>query len=185
MIRINLAPVRARRRAPGVALKLPSLNLGLVFGVVYVLAILGLGAYWWTLRNQEAKLAADVDTASKELATLKAKIGQGSRVKDQVAELRKRVQVIEELTKNQARPIMLLDAFADVMPRDLWITLLEDRGADLHITGTAFSTTAVSDFMSNLRTSGKFKDVDLIISRQDISKIPSLVTFEVTCRFES
>jgi Tfp pilus assembly protein PilN len=54
----------------------------------------------------------------------------------------------------------------------------------LRLGGTAFSTTAVSDFMANLKSSGKFKDVDIVVSRQAIDKIPSLVTFEVTCKFE-
>ena len=54
----------------------------------------------------------------------------------------------------------------------------------LKLSGTAFSTTAVSDFMSNLKASGKFKDVDIVVSRQAIDKTPSLVTFEVTCKFE-
>ncbi len=51
------------------------------------------------------------------------------------------------------------------------------------IAGSAFSTTAVADLMSNLKNSGKFRDVDLIVSRQDLAKTPRVVTFEVTCRF--
>jgi Tfp pilus assembly protein PilN len=95
------------------------------------------------------------------------------------------VAVIDELTKGQSRPILMLDAFADVIPRDLWITSMEDKGTGvLKLNGTAFSTAAVSDFMSNLRASGKFKDVDLVLSRQDLAKTPSMVTFEITCRFE-
>jgi len=35
--------------------------------------------------------------------------------------------------------------------------------------------------MANLRRSGKFKDVDLIVSRQDPTKTPRTVTFEVSC----
>jgi hypothetical protein len=38
--------------------------------------------------------------------------------------------------------------------------------------------------MSNLRASGKFKDVDLVVSRRDLARPSPLVTFEVTCRFE-
>jgi Tfp pilus assembly protein PilN len=79
----------------------------------------------------------------------------------------------------------MLDAFADVVPRDLWITSMEEKGAVLKLTGTAYSTTAVSDLMSNLRSSGKFKEIDIVVSRQDLAKTPSVVTFEVTCRFES
>lgn len=183
MIRINLAPTQARRR--GIRLALPSFNLGMVFGLVYLVFALGVGGYWWSLSADESRLAAEVDRASKELATLKTTIGQGAKIKDQAADLRKRVNVIEELTKNQTRPIFLLDAFANVVPRDLWITGLEDRGSTLRVTGSAFSPTVVADFMANLRASGKFKDIDLIVSRQDLAKTPSPVTFEVTCRFEA
>ncbi|OGK99703.1 MAG: hypothetical protein A3E31_14545 [Candidatus Rokubacteria bacterium RIFCSPHIGHO2_12_FULL_73_22] len=184
MIRINLAPARRRRRGVGITLTLPSFNLGLLFGVLYVLAVVGLGAYWWSLSAEEATLADEVSRKSREIASLKVTIGQGNKIKDQAAELRKRVDVIEKLTRDQSKPILLADAFADVIPRDLWITRLEERNSVLRIGGAAFSTTAVSDFMSNLRSSGRFKDVDIVVSRRDLAR-PSLpVTFEVTCRFE-
>ena len=54
----------------------------------------------------------------------------------------------------------------------------------IKVSGSAFSPTAVADFMSNLRASGKFKDVDLVVSRRDLARPLPLVTFEVTCRFE-
>ncbi|MBI4627572.1 MAG: PilN domain-containing protein [Candidatus Rokubacteria bacterium] len=184
MIRINLAPEQKRRRGVSFRLPLPSFNLGLLFGVLYVLAVVGIGAYWWSLSGEETKLAGDVDRKSKELATLKTTLGQGSKVKDLVAELRKRVDVVTQLTKNQARPIALVDVFASAVPRDLWITALEERNAVLRVSGTAFSTTAVYDFMANLRSSGRFQDVDIVVSRRDLARPTPLVTFEVTCRFE-
>ena len=87
--------------------------------------------------------------------------------------------------KNQAASILVLDAFADTIPRDLWITALEERNAEIKASGTAFTANAVADFMSNLKSSGKFKEVDIVVSKQDLTKAPSSpVTFEVTCRFE-
>jgi hypothetical protein len=38
--------------------------------------------------------------------------------------------------------------------------------------------------MANLKASGKFKEVDLVESRQDLGKSPRTITFEVTCEFE-
>ena len=183
MIRINLAPERARRRV-GFKLSLPAFNLGWLFGILYLAALVGIGGYWWTLTSAEAELTAEIDRAKKELDSLKAQIGQGTKTKDLAAELRMRVSVIEELTKNQGRPIRLVDAFASAVPQNLWITGLEERNAVLRITGSAFSPTAVADFMTNLRASGKFKDVDIVVSRRDLTRPNSLVTFEVTCVFE-
>lgn len=185
MIRINLAPVEARRRRSGFKIPIPSPNLAWLFGALCILAVVGIGIHWWGLTRTEAKLTGDLDKGNKELQSLKATLGQGANVKAQLTDIQKRVQVIEELMKGQARSIVMLDAFADVVPRDLWITSMEERGSLLKLNGTAYSTTAVSDLMSNLRSSGKFKEIDLVVSRQDLAKTPSVVTFEVTCRFES
>ena len=185
MIRINLAPVEARtRRGPGFSFPVPSFNLGVLFAILYVLGAGGLGYYWYSLQAEETRIAADVDRLNRELTGLKATLGQGASVKGQLAEVKRRVDILEELTKSQGRPIALLDTFLDSVPRDLWITSLEQKESVLKLSGTAFSTTAVSDFMANLKGSGKFKDVDIVVSRQAIDKTPSLVTFEVTCKFE-
>ncbi len=183
MIRVNLAPATARPRVAA-RVQIPALDLGPLFLVVYVLAAAGLGLAWWTLSSEEARLQAEVGRASQELASLRAVTGQSAAVKAQVAELRQRLETIRELTRNQGRPILLLDAFADAMPPDVWITGLEEKAMALKVTGSAFSTSAVADFMANLRRSGRFKDVDIVIARQDLAKVPRLVTFEVTCRFE-
>ena len=186
MIRINLAPVEARgRRGPGFTMPSLPIGLGLLFAVFYIVAAGGVGYYWWGLAADKARLVAENDRTSKEIDSLKATLGQGANVRAQLADVRKRVLVIEELVQGQGRSIQLLDAFVDTVPRDLWITSFEDRGgAALKIAGTAYSTRAVSEFLANLRQSGKFKDIDIVVSRQDLTKSPSMVTFEVTCRFE-
>jgi type IV pilus assembly protein PilN len=184
MIRVNLAPVEARRRMPSMSLSLPSFNLGILFGVLYFVAAVGLGFYWYGLMSEESTLTADVDRLNRELASLKTTLGQGAGVKKQLDEVKRRVAILEDLTKGQGRSIVLLDSFIDTVPRDLWITGLEQKESVLKLNGTAFSTTAVSDFMSNLKSSGRFKDVDIVISRQAIDKTPNLVTFEVTCKIE-
>jgi Tfp pilus assembly protein PilN len=186
MIRINLAPERARRRRVGlgVNISLPSFNLGWLFGIVYLVAVLGVGGYWWTMKATEQRLRTDIAQAKTEIDVLKKQIGQENKMKDMAAELRKRVDIIETLTKNQARPILLVDAFASTVPPELWITGFEERNTALKISGSATNPVAISNFMSNLRNTGKFKDVDIVVSKQDLGRPSPLVTFEVTCRFE-
>jgi type IV pilus assembly protein PilN len=184
MIRINLAPLESRRRAASMSLALPSFNLGIAFGLLYVVALAGLGFYWYSLVSTERALAADLDRLNRELTSLNSTLGEGASVKTQLTEVKRRVTILEDLTKGQGRSIVLLDAFIDTVPRDLWITSFEQKESALKLAGTAFSTTAVSDFLSNLKSSGKFRDVDIVLSRQAIDKTPSLVTFEVTCKFE-
>ena len=183
MIRINLAPSAGRKRR--MTLRLPSFNLGIAFALVYVVAAGAVGAYWSTLAAEERSLAAEVSRAARELESFKAVIGQAGKVKEQLAELQKRVTVITDLAKNQGRPVKLVDAFVDTVPKDVWITGLDEKALVLKITGGAFSATALGEFMTNLRKSGRFQDVDIVVSRQDLAKTPSVVTFEVTCKFAS
>jgi len=186
VIRINLAPEAKRRRRVSLpTFALPSLNLGTLFAAVYMVAIVGTMAYWWALSLEERNLTRAIAEGQRELAQLKVTIGQVNQIKAQAEELRKRLAVLEEIMKGQGRPIALVDTFASVIPKDLWITGFETReDFRLKVSGSAFSTTAVSDFMQNLRSSGKFQEVDIVISRRDLSKPAGLVTFEVTCRFQ-
>ena len=146
MIKINLAPERGRRRGAGFKgfkIGLPAFNLGLLFGVVYLGLLLFIGVYWWVLAATQANLTAEIDRAQKDLALLKQQIGQESKVRDLATELRKRVDVIEAISKAPGQKIELVDAFASVIPNDLWVTAFEERSGQIKITGSAFSPTAM------------------------------------------
>ena len=61
---------------------------------------------------------------------------------------------------------------------------MEEKGTQLKFAGNTYSSTALSDFMSNLKASGRFKDVDIVDAKQDLTKSPRVITFEVIARFE-
>ncbi len=182
MIKINLLPARPRQRF---AITLPTLpGLGLLFGALYALAIVLVGGYWFWLSQEGRSLTAENARLDTEIAQYKAAIAEGNRFKKEKEELERRLALIDLIARNQHRPVYLLDSLADTLPPDLWLTSIEEKDRVLKIAGSAFSPTAVADFMASLKGSGKFRDVDLIVSRQDFTKTPRLVTFEVTCRFE-
>jgi type IV pilus assembly protein PilN len=180
MIKINLAPPTTRKRERGE----PGLNLGIVFGAVGVVVVLIIGTYSWMLSAEATGLRRDIDESKAELARLRPIIAEGQRYRAEKEELERRVNAIETVARNQARPAYLIDALADVLPGALWLTRIEEKTQNLKLNGTTFSSVALADFMANLKASGKFKDVDLVESRQDLSKSPRTITFEVTCRFE-
>ena len=111
-------------------------------------------------------------------------IAEGQRYRQEKEELERRVNAIEVVARNQARPAYLLDSLADMMPPDLWLTRVEEKSQQLRLAGTSFTSVALSDFMANLKASGRFKEVDLVESRQDLTKSPRTITFEVSCEFE-
>ncbi len=180
MIKINLAPPIGRTRE-GVAL---GTNLGIVFGAIGALLVVGLGTYGVMLTAEVGGLHRDIEQGRTEIARLKPIIAEGLRYRQEKEELERRVNAIEMVARNQPRPTYLLDALADMLPGNLWLTRVEEKTQQLKLAGTTYSSVALSDFMANLRASGKFKEVDLVESRQDLTKSPRTITFEVTCRFE-
>lgn len=180
MIKINLAPPTGRNRQ-GVAL---GINLGIVFGAIGGLLVVALGTYAFMLVADVGGLHREIAQAQAELARLKPIIAEGQRDRQEKAKLERRVNAIEMVARNQSRPAYLLDALADMLPANLWLTRVEETTQHLKLAGTTYSSVALSDFMANLRASGTFKEVDLVESRQDLTKSPRTITFEVTCRFE-
>src|SRR2546422_8996505 len=94
MIRINLAPEAKRRRGfgfPGLpAFKLPSFNLGVLFGLTYVIAVVGVTAYWLLLANEGRRLTAQIAAGQQELNPDKVTIGEVNELKIQAAQLGRR-----------------------------------------------------------------------------------------------
>lgn len=182
MIKINLAPPTERRRSPG--MPGAGIHLGLVFGVLGLLLVGGIAAGWWSLSAHVARLTREIDDEQREVDRLKTVIVEHQRFRRDKEDLERRVNAIEAVAQNQTLPVYLLDAVAGVVPADVYLTRMEEKARQVRFAGVASSTTALSDFMANLNASGKFKDVDLIESRQDLTKTPRAVTFEVSARFE-
>jgi type IV pilus assembly protein PilN len=180
VIKINLAPPTGRNRQ-GAA---PGINLAIVFGAIGGLLVVALGTYGFMLVADVGALHREIEQDQAELARLKPIIAEGQRYRQEKEELERRVNAIEIVARNQSRPAYLLDALADMLPANLWLTRVEEKTQHLKLAGTTYSSVALSDFMANLRASGKFKEVDLVESRQDLTKSPRTITFEVTCRFE-
>ena len=182
MIRINLAPPAVKKG--GVGFSIPSFNLGMLFGGIAALIVLVLGIWWWSLSAEIRRLNVEIAENKKEADRLKAVIAEGQRFQRDTQLLERRVNAIGLAARNQTRPVYLLDAVLDTLPKDLWLTRMEEKGTQLKFAGSAYSATALSDFMSNLKASGKFKDVDIVDAKQDLNKSPRLITFEVVTRFE-
>jgi len=181
MIRINLAPPPAKR---GIGLSIPTINLGILFGAVALGIVLVLGGWWWSLSAEVRRLSTEIAENKKEADRLKVIIADGQRFRRDKEALERRVNAIELVARHQTRPVYLLDALLDTLPKDLWLTRMEEKGTQLRFAGTAYSATALSDFMANLKASGKFKNVDIVDAKQDLTKSPRLITFEVVTRFE-
>ena len=131
-----------------------------------------------------------------DIEDLNQKIAEKNREKQQMAQLqqeiqafetdqsllRGRIEVIEELKRNQAGPVRMLEAIGNTVSitETLWLTSLgEQAGGKIEFKGLAGSMNAVADFITNLSQSGVFSNVELQESVQRPDSEGS-ISFEFT-----
>jgi len=178
MIRINLAPLVNRRTEDR-----PGIDLRLAFGAPAILMAIVAAAVTWVLAAEVAGLRRDIEQSRAELARLKPIVAEAPRRQAERQDLERRLAAVESIARNQARPAHLLDALGDLPPKDLWLTRVEEKGQQLKLSGMSSSSGALAELLATLARSARFKDVDLIESRQDL-KASRAIIFEVSCRFE-
>jgi Tfp pilus assembly protein PilN len=180
VIKINLAPPveqgAGRHGAPGV-------NLGLVFAGTLAALLVGLGIWWSILSADVGRLTREIGVNQGELDRLSVLIAEHQRHRRDKEDLERRVHALEIVAQGQSRPASLMAAVASAVPADVHLTRMEERARRVRLAGVAASSIALSDFMSNLETSGKFRDVDLLESRRDLARASRTITFEVSARF--
>jgi type IV pilus assembly protein PilN len=112
------------------------------------------------------------------LENLKTQVDEFERQK---VVLQQRINVIEELQRNRTGDQELLDALANTVSRTdtLWLTSLDRKGNVLTIQGAAGSINAVANFITQLKHSGYFDQVEIKESAQD-TKAAEVQTFNFT-----
>lgn len=185
MIRINLLG-RARPKAERQAVPLEA-TLQIVFFVASLLVAVGVLYYNWHSTHQqitEVRLHIQKQTGEKaRLEQLKAQVDEFERQK---AVLQQRINIIEQLQRNRTGGQELLDAVANTVTRTdtLWLTSLTRQGNALTILGTAGSINAVANFITQLKHSGYFDQIEIKESTQDTKNVAvQTFTFTLTAQF--
>ena len=180
MIRINLLG-RARPKATRQAVPLEA-TLQIVFLVASLLVVGGVLYYHLHSMNQEMQdVQAHIQKQMGEKSRLEHLKTQVEDFDKQKAVLQQRINIIEELQRNRTGGQELLDALANTVTRTdtLWLTSLNRQGDGLTIQGTAGSINAVANFITQLKQSGYFDQVEIKDSTQD-TKNTALQTFTFT-----
>ncbi len=158
-IRIDLLPWRERRAAE----RRQAFYGALVGGVVLAMAV-GMGASWWldaVLERQQARNRF----LEEEIKTLEAQIKDIQRLKELVAGIVARKNVIESLQQQRAEAVAVLDALPQVLPEGVFLESLQRKGTALTLKGVARSNGVVSETMRALEASEVCGQVRLIESQ--------------------
>lgn len=176
MIRINLSGAPRTKKGKRAAVAMPTGGggegggSGVMIGVVLFLAIAAAnGWYFYNLTSQQAKLTSELNAAKQEgqrLALVKTKYDQLQAKRDNV---KKRVDIIDQLRAAQSGPVDLLSRVSDTVNETdaVWLSSVADQGTTVSIDGNALSQHAIASLMTNLVKTGNFKSVEMKESYQD------------------
>lgn len=196
MIRINLLGIPRQKKgsrgaAAGATSMMPSMSGGgeggpsanVVLGVGFLLGVLAFGGLWYRADAKGKQIQADLQKEldeGKRLSTVKAKY----ETRKKEAEIfEKRVKVIDQLRADQAGPVNLLNTVGETINNTdaVWLSDLNEQGNNININGTALSTAAVANLMTNLKRSGYFKSVEIKDTAQDVNKDMQSFSFTLVC----
>jgi len=190
MIRINLLGSPKPKGKKNVAVSMPSFEFGNLGGpMVQVAAVLLIAGalnfgYWYQLDRQKKSIELQTRVAeqkNRELADIKARYMERQKQADAY---KRRVDVIDQLRNNQTGPVALLSMIGDTVnsTEAVWLNSLQDQGANVAIDGTALSSDAVANLISNLQKTGFFKNIEIKESFQDDGvKDMQAFQFTLTC----
>ena len=192
MIRINLlgSPKPKGKKSSGLALSMPSFEFGNLGGPVVQVAavVLIAGAlnygYWYQLDREKKSIDVQsrlAEQKNRELADIKVKYLERQKQADSY---KRRVDVIDQLRANQTGPLNLLAMIGDTVngTEAVWLNSMQDQGASVAIDGTALSSDAVANLISNLQKTGFFKNIEIKESYQDEGvKDMQAFQFTLTC----
>ena len=145
--RINLLPHRIERR------KRARQHFFVVAGgtaVVGALVVLAMHTFY------AAKIDAQAERnrfLKSEIAKLDKEIAEINKLKDEIAALLARKQVIETLQTDRAQTVHLLDELVRQMPEGVYLKAVVQRGMAVNLVGYAQSNARVSTLMRNIESS--------------------------------
>ena len=187
MIRINLLGASKQKKQHAAAATMEVGDVGsprVKVLVVLVVALLINAGWWYQLDKQKQDIASQMQAAeqkNRELADVKIRYLERQR---QAQNYKRRVDVIDQLRKNQTGPAELLNALGDTVngTEAVWLSSMKDQGASIDIEGMALSADAVANLISNLQKSGQFRNVEIKETFQDDSvKDMQAFAFTLTC----
>jgi Tfp pilus assembly protein PilN len=182
MIRINLLG-QARPKAAKQAVPLEA-TVQILFACVAIgLAVVILGISYYQQKRQLDETQRRIQALQNEKASLQQVKADVDKFESEKSVLQQRIDVIETLQKNRsgAQDMMQMVANTVVRVDSLWLTSIDRKGDSLVMDGEAGSINDVANFITELKKSGYFQQVE-IKSAKENDLLPGVETygFEMT-----
>lgn len=156
MIRVNLLPWRAeRRKAQRKHLAILALGMSAIAVGLALLVHIGIAS---TISLQEGRN----HYLKNENARLDKEIDEIKKLREEIAALLARKQVIERLQADRSQVVNLLDQLVRQTPDGIYLKSLKQTGVRVNVTGYAQSNARVSTLMRNVGSSPYLENPQLV-----------------------
>ena len=156
MIRVNLLPWRAeRRKAQRKHLAILAAGMSAIALGLAVLVHIGIAS---TISLQEGRN----HYLKSENARLDKQIEEIKKLREEIAALLARKQVIERLQADRSQVVNLLDQLVRQTPDGIYLKSLKQTGVRVNVTGYAQSNARVSTLMRNVGSSPYLENPQLV-----------------------
>ena len=156
MIRVNLLPHREARRKRG------RQYFFVLSGITFALGLTVWGAVHVFNQNRVSSQNERNAFLKTEIGTLDKQIDEIKKLKDEIAALLARKQVIEALQTDRAQTVYLLDQLVKQMPEGVYLRSLVQKGPKVSLIGYAQSNARVSTLMRNIESSQWLERPELV-----------------------
>ncbi len=175
MIKINLLLARKEKKKVGIRKEFIILILSIVLLVVI------LGVIHYLLDKEKSDTQAKISQTKKEIAYYKSLTTEVLKAKEAQKVLQDKLNVINSLRKEKSGAAKVLDELSIDKPEKIHLESVKKEGLRLGIEGIALDDETIANFMTNLRKSKLFKNVDLVVSEQVEQSQIKLKKFILSC----
>jgi len=156
MIRVNLLPWRAERRA------VQRKHLAILAGVAAVIAVGIIVAIHGVIAGYISIQEGRNEYLKGENARLDKEIEEIKKLRDEIAALLARKQVIERLQADRSQVVYLRDQLVRQTPDGVYLRSLKQSGLNVNLVGYAQSNARVSTLMRNFGASPYLESPELV-----------------------
>jgi|Deesub1362B_J571_1020462.scaffolds.fasta_scaffold00628_10 type IV pilus assembly protein PilN len=156
MIKVNLLPVKKRRKKPK---PIP----GFVVAGVLLLALSIIVTFYvnYFIKAKVKALQAQKAANAQKIKALQAKIKEVKTFEKLNKTFKERKGIIEQLRRNQAVPVRVLNELARTLTDGVWLSSLRISDQNINLSGVGFTNPDVVQYVQSLKHSKMFQDVYL------------------------
>ena len=176
MLRINLLPIRQLKK------RAKAKNQIAGFGVIFVFLLVLLGFVIFLQNTKINSIKSAIAGLTAEQSRLAPEIAAVDKLKKDKDELNRKILVINQLKAESSITVHVLDDVANRVDNSrMWLTMLDQHGTTLALTGVALDNQTIAQFMDMLKTSPYIQEVNLTNASMKRVSDKSLEEFTLQC----